>query len=165
MYYKYIENHPNFCEQNPPGRHKHFAIGFLGKNKIVGHNTRNTNPNFIFTESTGNAISTIHAEIDVLRRVPPHKRHKLKIFVTRIRKNNSSYSLKNSKPCPYCIDFLLTNNVKLKNIWYTNSDGEWVCLKDNYGEQDEIKNKSQQCRSYKKAQGINLRKRQNNQDV
>jgi len=159
VYYKDIETHPAFGEECPPGGHKHFAIGYVGKNKIIGHNNRSTNPNFIWTQIQGDPISTIHAEIDVLRKVPLSKRHKLKIFVTRIKLNSKGYSLKHSKPCPYCIDFLLTNNVKLKNIWYTNSEGKWVCLKDNYGEQDEIKNKSQQCRSYKKAKRINLRKR------
>lgn len=159
MYYKDIENHPNFCEEKPPGGYKHFAIGYLGKSKIIGHNRRITNPNFVWTQAEGDPISTIHAEIDVLRQVPAHKTHKLKIFVTRIRKNKKAYYLKNSKPCPYCIDFMLSAGVKLRNIWYTDSSGEWVCLKDNYGEGDAIKNRSQQSSSYQKAKGINLRKR------
>ncbi len=159
MYYKDIENHPNFCEEKPPGGYKHFAIGYLGKSKIIGHNRRVTNPNFVWTQAEGDPISTIHAEIDVLRQVPAHKTHKLKIFVTRIRKNKKAYYLKNSKPCTYCIDFMLSAGVKLRNIWYTDSSGEWVCLKDNYGDGDAIKNRSQQSSSYQKAKEINLRKR------
>ena len=53
---------------------------------------------------------------------------------------------------------MLSAGVKLRNIWYTDSSGEWVCLKDNYGEGDAIKNRSQQSSSYQKAKELILEK-------
>lgn len=159
MYYEHFINHPHFHDSSPPGGYTHFALGFVGKRRYFGYNKRKSNPNYIWTQIEGDPISTLHAEIDVLRQIPHAKIKNLKIYVTRIKKKKNGFSIHNSKPCPYCIDFMLKAGVKLKNIWYTNSSSEWVSLKNNYGELDAIKNKSQQSQAYKKAKGINLRKR------
>lgn len=150
MYYKDFINHPHFFDPSPPGKQTHFAVGYIGKQKLIGYNKNKTNPNFVWKGSKDIIVSSIHAEIDVLAKIPLHKRKDLVLYVTRLkRKSNNGYTIHDSRPCCHCIDFLIKNHVKLKNIWYTDSNGKWTCLKDTYGDEDEILARKHYCVSKK----------------
>ena len=68
-----------------------------------------------------------HAETHAIYKVPKHKRKKAKIFVSRLKKGGG---LTMSKPCKHCMQTLLNEGVLIKNIWYTDDDGRWLCLKN-----------------------------------
>ena len=75
---------------------------------------------------TGDIIYGYHAETHVLYRIPKEKRKLAKIYVCRTSRNGG-FAM--SKPCNHCITMLLKEGVSAKNIWYTNEQGKWECLK------------------------------------
>ena len=93
---------------------------------FLGWNNYKTRPQLIRTATDGKAqIAGHHAETHVLYKIPPKKRKKAKIYVCRVTKNNL-FAM--SKPCSHCIATLLTEGIQKKNIWYTDSNGNWKCL-------------------------------------
>lgn len=101
---------------------KHGAILFTrrsilskGYNKFLNGRQRDT------------SIS-IHAEMNCLQTIRKNvKYNKCHILVIRLNSNNK---LVNSKPCQHCIESL--RNTKIKNIYYSDSDGQIVCEKIKY---------------------------------
>lgn len=137
MYYNSLRDHPNLTCKNPPGGQRHFAFGFYNKQKILGYNKDKTHPRFTWTSRRGVFVSSIHAEMDLLLKVPKANYKVLKVFVTRLNLINNEIVAGNSKPCKYCYKFLLEAGVKLKNIYYTDSNANWRCLKDYHKEYNE----------------------------
>lgn len=99
----------------------------VGKQTFFGWNSYKTHPKLSRIKSNGFGIACYHAETHVLYKVPKHKRRKAKIFVSRLKKGGG---LTMSKPCEHCLQTLLNEGVLIKNIWYTDHDGRWLCLKN-----------------------------------
>lgn len=87
--------------------------------------------------------SGIHAEHDAINKLKPLKRNKrlesINILVIRFSKNNK---LQNSKPCANCIKIMKTLPQKkgyiIKNIYYSNNNGEIVKSNLNNLEKEEL---------------------------
>lgn len=124
LYYERVKDHP-IRKQDPPGGHRHFAMATIGKVKILGWNNKKTRPQLARIAEDGAALAGHHAEMHVLYKIPSKKRKKAKIYVMRVTKTGK---ITMSKPCSHCTKTLLTEGVLRKNIWYTNSLGEWECL-------------------------------------
>ena len=73
----------------------------------------------------GSFNALYHAETHVLYKIPKEKRNLAKIFVCRVTKGGK---LTYSRPCPHCIQALLTEGISARQIWYTNHNGDWNCL-------------------------------------
>lgn len=73
--------------------------------------------------------NTIHAEMDVLLSLKKKCKHQIKsvdIIIIRISNFNSS-TLKNSRPCNHCIEYL--QKYPIRNVYYSNEYGDIVCEK------------------------------------
>lgn len=72
-----------------------------------------------------NQHKTLHAEMVAILRVKNKRLLKdSSIYVARI---NGFGDRMMSKPCPTCME-LIRNTWKIKNIYYTDPDGDWVKL-------------------------------------
>ena len=106
-----------------PGGHRHFAVAKIGKETYLGWNNYKTRPQIRSVKENGHIVRMYHAETHVLFKIPPHKRKKAVIYVTRMSKRGHfTYS----KPCKSCIFTLLEQGVKIQNIWYTDYNGNWI---------------------------------------
>ena len=124
LYYEMIKDHPA-RNLKPPGGHRHFAVAVVGNKKYLGWNNYKTRPQLQRMLKDGTFSALYHAETHALYKVPKNKRSQAKIYVCRVTKGGKfTYS----KPCPHCIKTLLTEGISAKQIWYTNHDGEWICL-------------------------------------
>ena len=72
-----------------------------------------------------NEVKTLHAEMVAIMRVKNKRllKHSA-IYVTRINPNGEPVL---SKPCCTCME-LIRNTWKIKDIFYTDQDGDWVKL-------------------------------------
>lgn len=68
--------------------------------------------------------SRIHAEFGAVLKAGDENFKKCKMFVLRIDNNNK---LNNSAPCKFCEKMI--DIVGMGQVYYTNSLGEWECLK------------------------------------
>ena len=121
-----MKDHPHFSEEDPPGNQKHFALAIVKKQTFFGWNNRKTHPKLRRTGEYGDEICGYHAETHVLYKIPEEKRRLAKIFVCRVNKKGG-FAM--SKPCQHCTHILLKAGIPAKNIWYTNEQGVWQCLK------------------------------------
>ena len=121
MYYKRIKNHPAMTIE-PPGGQRHFAFAKVGKVLYIGWNNLKTRPQLFHWKENGSSVACYHAETHVLYKIPKHKRKKAKIHVMRVKAEGR---LVFSKPCRHCLATLLTEGVSMKNIFYTDHNGEW----------------------------------------
>ena len=72
-----------------------------------------------------NEFKTLHAEMVAIMRVKNKRLLKYSaIYVTRINPNGEPVL---SKPCCTCME-LIRNTWKIKDIFYTDQDGDWVKL-------------------------------------
>jgi hypothetical protein len=126
LYYDKIKDHPEL-KTPPPGGHRHFAMAVMRKSKYLGWNNKKTRPQ-LARIIDGFTIAWHHAETHVLFKMLPQHRKYAKIYVCRVRKDGKFIM---SKPCNNCIATLLAEGVSVANIWYTNNNGEWICLKTN----------------------------------
>lgn len=71
-----------------------------------------------------------HAETDALQHLPPNRSKRwitLDLLVVRVTKTGN---IKNSRPCVKCIEFMMkVSGYKIRNVYYSNSNGEIVCEK------------------------------------
>jgi len=110
--------------------HKNYhivAYAVLGKSFFIGTNRRKTHPEALRVFPNGNDSSWLHAEIDVVMKVPRDSRASVKLFVVRFLKNGD---ITMAKPCPMCQDYLNKQGVNLNNVWYTDWCGKWRRLGD-----------------------------------
>lgn len=126
MYYEDFASHPAMNEE-APGGFRHFALAFVRKQKFLGWNNTKTNPNINYVKQNGYVTHMHHAETHALYKVPKSKRHKVQIYVARMSPRGC---FANSKPCPGCMFTLLSEGVKLRNIWYTNTEGIWTRMNE-----------------------------------
>jgi len=116
-----------FIDPNPPGRAHVAALARLGNSFWMGINNRKTHPDARKILKDGFVSSCIHAEMDAIVKIPRDVRHKIKLFVMRFQKNGK---LTMAKPCPTCHTFILSQGIDMKNVYYTDWDGEWQCLNE-----------------------------------
>ena len=128
MYYEKLALHPAMKE-SPPGGHRHFAIAIVKKQRFLGWNNNKSHPKINYLKEDGYVTHVHHAETHVIWKVPPDKRAQAQIFIVRMSPRGC---FANSKPCSGCLFTLLSEGVKLKNIWYTNAEGIWTNMKNEY---------------------------------
>jgi deoxycytidylate deaminase len=99
--------------------HRHAAMLFRNKETHMGYNNDRSYLN-------NKLVPSIHAEMDVMHRSRAiiKDMSKYSLFVIRI---NKSGKICNSKPCCKCIESLQARNVK--NIYYSDSNGNIICEK------------------------------------
>jgi deoxycytidylate deaminase len=104
------------------GRVYHLAaILKRGKRVVkIGENTYKTHPRFKRTYPDGTTGSHMHAEMNVLRFAKPGDT----IEVIRFLKTGGHAM---AKPCRYCMQHI--REAGIKEVKYTNPDGEWECIK------------------------------------
>jgi hypothetical protein len=122
VYYEDFASHPAMQEQ-PPGGYRHFALASIKKEKFLGWNNPKTSPKINYFKQNGHITHMHHAETHAIYKVPKAKRSKVRIYIARM---SPLGRFANSKPCPGCMFTLLSEGVKLKNIWYTNTEGIWT---------------------------------------
>lgn len=93
---------------NPENRSCHVAFLLKGKKILhVGFNQMNRN----YYE--GQSVTSLHAEIDCLRKIRYNKIKKYDILIVNINKDSSNNKLyKDSRPCKHCTDYLLKKGYK-----------------------------------------------------
>ena len=104
------------------GRVYHLAAILKRGKKVVkiGENTYKTHPRFKRTYPDGTTGSHMHAEMNVLRFAKPGDT----IEVIRFLKTGGRAM---AKPCQYCMKHI--REAGIKEIKYTNPEGEWECMK------------------------------------
>lgn len=109
------------AKSSPHHQFRHGAVLF-NKNKIY-----NSSANVIrFTKfarrfTTDLCLSNLHAEIGAILNQPRETTENCDILVVRVSRTGI---LGNSKPCEMCAGAMA--HVGIRNVWYTNSDGEIV---------------------------------------
>lgn len=102
----------------------------LHKTPLIGWNCRETtSPRYEREYHNGETMYTRHAEMHLLDQInlqPNIKRHRLKVWIFRML---SDGSLSMAKPCTHCQDRLKEAGIRASRIYYTNWEGEWVCLR------------------------------------
>lgn len=111
---------------NGVGRNKNYRLGAVvfvnHPNDPVpyglGHNSYNSHPLTAFYE-----YPHMHAETHAMIEAGTDFINGYSLFVTRIRKDGRQTM---AKPCKHCI--ALMKHVGLKNVYYTNWEGEVECI-------------------------------------
>lgn len=94
----------------------------IGKQVIMGTNSRKTSPRFKRIYEEGPAAYELHAEMDVLNKASKIRSLEgSELHVMRFRKNGSIGS---SKPCSHCMEFIRQHGIRA--IHYINENGEWL---------------------------------------
>lgn len=106
--------------QERPAKKYLVCVALVGKTRWIGANNSKSHPNFV-RESEKGDLSSIHAEIDAIVKVPRDARKKIKLFVFRFLKDGS---VSMAKPCDECVKMLKREGVKMRNIWFSNWDGK-----------------------------------------
>lgn len=100
------------------GNSPNFRLGavLLKGNKIIS-----TGRNYFYKThpKATNALRTIHAEVDCVRRIGRFE-DPVNSTLVIVRETNSGL-LSMAKPCPHCMDLLY--QIGVKDIWYTNYNG------------------------------------------
>lgn len=72
-------------------------------------------------------FNSTHAEMDVINKLDLHyykrNRIKLDLYVVRVSKSGN---IAESKPCMHCIKTMIKSELNIKNVYYSNSNGEIV---------------------------------------
>lgn len=105
-----------------PGQKIVCSYSVLNKTKFFGYNSQKSHPSNIQIGRNGFHYSCKHAEVSSIMQVPRQSRHKLRIYVFRFLKNGT---LSMAKPCKSCQKFLKEEGINLKNIWYSDWNGNW----------------------------------------
>lgn len=113
------------CPSNKENKNSHIAF-LINLNIIekVGLNKRRTHPE-ISKHPYHSGYVGIHAELDCVLKIDKEDLSAYNMLVLRIDRNGK---LNMSKPCSGCQSLLGQFNIK--NIWYSNSDGEIVKMYD-----------------------------------
>lgn len=101
----------------PKNRSCHIAFLLKGKKILhIGYNQMNRN----YYE--GHSITSLHAEIDCLRKIRYNKIKKYNILVVNINKDVSNNKLyKDSRPCKHCTNYLIEKG--FKHIFCSTENG------------------------------------------
>lgn len=100
--------------------YRHVACAVVGNTRWFGHNSRKTHTCSQRVARTGETFSALHAEQAAVLRVPQRIRHRIVLYVARVR---STGDFAMSRCCPMCERFLQDQGVA--EVWYTDHDGEW----------------------------------------
>ena len=103
------------------------SVAILGKSTYVGFNNFKTHPAGLkeCRNSSVESCSCNHAEVSAIAKVPRQSRHKLILYVMRFL---ASGEVSMAKPCALCEKFLSDNEIDLRNVFYTDWDGNWKKL-------------------------------------
>lgn len=125
-HYDTIVNKYKQYAMNPESRSCHIAFLLKGKKMLhIGINQMNRN------YYKGKAVTSLHAEIDCIRKIKNHKIKKYSILVVNINKDsNKSKMYKDSRPCKHCTEYLLKRG--FKHVFCSTHTGliEKINLKD-----------------------------------
>jgi hypothetical protein len=118
---KAIQIANSLCPTNLENKSSHVA--FLIKSNIIekiGVNKKRTHPETMKHPYHDGPVG-IHAELDCILKIDKEDLSSYKMLVLRVDKNRK---LNMSKPCPGCLSLL--GQFSVKEIWYSNSDGQIV---------------------------------------
>ncbi len=124
-HYDTIVNKYKQFAMNPESRSCHIAFLLKGKKMLhIGLNQMNRN----YYE--GQTVTSLHAEIDCLRKIRHNKIKKYNILVVNINKASDDKLYKDSRPCKHCTDYLIKKG--FKHIFCSTHNGiiEKINLKD-----------------------------------
>ena len=103
------------------GQNYHFAAILIrnGNPIKIGTNSRKTHPKYKRIHKSGYTVSSMHAEMDVVRFAKPGDVMHVIRFV--------SDGLAMAKPCEDCMKHI--QDAGIKKVFYTNENGEFELLK------------------------------------
>lgn len=107
-----------------PRNYAHSALVIIGKSDYYGCNHLRTHPSLVRLFDDGSVSACHHAEIDAIRKVPKQLRAKARVFVVRVSRDGRFVL---SHPCTYCLTTLSREGIGLRDIFYTDENGEWKC--------------------------------------
>ena len=95
-----------------PGKAHVIAIAIVGKSVFFGQNKWKTHPANYFS---------IHAEVDVLSRIPHDAKKKVILYVFRML---GTGELGMAKPCKKCRKYI--KSIGVENVYYSNEEGQII---------------------------------------
>lgn len=102
-----------------------FAVAVVGKQRYYGENSYKTHPEMLTIKGSGIRVAYAHAELQSLMRVPRQARRNVTLFVCRLTRDGR---MTMAKPCGICQAYLLREGVDLRQVYYTDWNGEWQKL-------------------------------------
>ena len=119
--YSYLKNKIDLSTDVP--RYITVAVGVYRSSYYFSTNNYKTNPSF--KKKHNNGIDYYgHAEMNLLSSFPRNfKFRKIKIFISRFPKVERTLTL--ARPCIFCQRHMSEKGILPKNVFYTDSKGNW----------------------------------------
>jgi hypothetical protein len=125
MYHQLITLSRNKIDE-PDSRFPHFSFVMDGRRKIISYGVNHSFKSHPIAKRYGHRFFAVHSELDAILRFPypPKYLHQYTMVNIRLGKKGEP---RLARPCKSCQQMLAAFG--LRRIYYTNTNGEFECIK------------------------------------